>query len=288
MEMFFKDLPMEEDPIFQAFLQESHGNPTLLLDWQSSQQSQLKTSKPKKSHHWHLIALIVLLALLLVAFMYQKQIQFYFIEQVDSAEPLRTVLPVEQALKLEKEEIQSTKILKQKDVIAVKSSLQSTLAKDKLPREALLEAPKDSTSDTVFAVLTALESSLPTKGTQPTSPQSSSQSVIQEEVDVVTEAKISANNNLNQQTVEVPEVTKLPIKSELIEQSAETTNQELDLSPTEWLLTQQDSVWAIQLLAVKDKSIANSFVLANEFKDCLLYTSPSPRDRQKSRMPSSA
>ena len=25
-----------------------------------------------------------------------------------------------------------------------------------------------------------------------------------------------------------------------------------------------------------------------KFKDCLLYTSPSPRDRQKSRMPSSA
>ena len=25
-----------------------------------------------------------------------------------------------------------------------------------------------------------------------------------------------------------------------------------------------------------------------DFKDCLLYTSPSPRDRQKSRMPSSA
>ena len=25
-----------------------------------------------------------------------------------------------------------------------------------------------------------------------------------------------------------------------------------------------------------------------EMKDCLLYTSPSPRDRQKSRMPSSA
>ena len=26
----------------------------------------------------------------------------------------------------------------------------------------------------------------------------------------------------------------------------------------------------------------------NTFADCLLYTSPSPRDRQKSRMPSSA
>ena len=29
-------------------------------------------------------------------------------------------------------------------------------------------------------------------------------------------------------------------------------------------------------------------VIENEYGDCLLYTSPSPRDRQKSRMPSSA
>ena len=28
--------------------------------------------------------------------------------------------------------------------------------------------------------------------------------------------------------------------------------------------------------------------LTTEMRDCLLYTSPSPRDRQKSRMPSSA
>ena len=28
--------------------------------------------------------------------------------------------------------------------------------------------------------------------------------------------------------------------------------------------------------------------LSVQFSDCLLYTSPSPRDRQKSRMPSSA
>ena len=32
---------------------------------------------------------------------------------------------------------------------------------------------------------------------------------------------------------------------------------------------------------------ANLFAL-KEFGNCLLYTSPSPRDRQKSRMPSSA
>ena len=34
--------------------------------------------------------------------------------------------------------------------------------------------------------------------------------------------------------------------------------------------------------------VAPRILLANQLCDCLLYTSPSPRDRQKSRMPSSA
>ena len=32
----------------------------------------------------------------------------------------------------------------------------------------------------------------------------------------------------------------------------------------------------------------NAILTSNKHKTCLLYTSPSPRDRQKSRMPSSA
>ena len=271
MAMFFKDLPMEEDPIFQSFLQESHGNPALLLEWQASQQSQLRAPQSKKSYRWHLTALTVLLALLLVAFMYQKQIQFYFSEQVDRAEPLGTVLSAEQVLKAENVETQATKVLEQRNVTVVKPSVEANEKKGELPRETLVEAPKDSTSDTVFAVLTALESSLPAKDVQITSLQNGSQSVTLEEVDLVEETNISANRNLDKQTVEAPEATELPNKSELIEQSAETKNQELDLSPTEWLLTQQDSVWAIQLLAVKDKAIANSFVLANELKDVYIY-----------------
>ena len=35
-------------------------------------------------------------------------------------------------------------------------------------------------------------------------------------------------------------------------------------------------------------TLNNLKVTEEEFDDCLLYTSPSPRDRQKSRMPSSA
>ena len=39
---------------------------------------------------------------------------------------------------------------------------------------------------------------------------------------------------------------------------------------------------------IKEKNISFDIHFTSELKSCLLYTSPSPRDRQKSRMPSSA
>ena len=45
----------------------------------------------------------------------------------------------------------------------------------------------------------------------------------------------------------------------------------------------------IELLGTEVKSIRNGKAnLRDGYCSCLLYTSPSPRDRQKSRMPSSA
>ena len=41
------------------------------------------------------------------------------------------------------------------------------------------------------------------------------------------------------------------------------------------------ALWVINLMT-------KNYSLEESFKSCLLYTSPSPRDRQKSRMPSSA
>ena len=38
----------------------------------------------------------------------------------------------------------------------------------------------------------------------------------------------------------------------------------------------------------KDFPFSRTFDMLNTYMSCLLYTSPSPRDRQKSRMPSSA
>ena len=45
-----------------------------------------------------------------------------------------------------------------------------------------------------------------------------------------------------------------------------------------------------ELAKVKDRlaELQNAKKASRQMYDCLLYTSPSPRDRQKSRMPSSA
>ena len=47
------------------------------------------------------------------------------------------------------------------------------------------------------------------------------------------------------------------------------------------------SVLALQMIAEEDLLLSRS-MNADEFNDCLLYTSPSPRDAHESRMPSSA
>ena len=41
-------------------------------------------------------------------------------------------------------------------------------------------------------------------------------------------------------------------------------------------------------LKVNSPKSSTPFIVKGNYKNCLLYTSPSPRDRQKSRMPSSA
>ena len=42
------------------------------------------------------------------------------------------------------------------------------------------------------------------------------------------------------------------------------------------------------ILQDNQQRAADAIMYNNEYSDCLLYTSPSPRDRTRSRMPSSA
>src|SRR5674476_375603 len=92
------------------------------------------------------------------------------------------------------------------------------------------------------------------------------------------------------------------IEARLKEVLIETSNSikidiiEMEIMPDRvHLLLEVDPQYGIHK-AIKHLKGRSSFVLRNEFKElttklptlwtCLLYTSPSPRDRQKSRMPS--
>ena len=46
--------------------------------------------------------------------------------------------------------------------------------------------------------------------------------------------------------------------------------------------------WSDENIRVISKMLQDDYLVEGELRSCLLYTSPSPRDRQKSRMPSSA
>ena len=68
-----------------------------------------------------------------------------------------------------------------------------------------------------------------------------------------------------------PEIRTGEMKGDKIQLEAET----------ELVITREDVEGTTEMISVSYKDLAQDM-------DCLLYTSPSPRDRQKSRMPSSA
>ena len=57
--------------------------------------------------------------------------------------------------------------------------------------------------------------------------------------------------------------------------------------PIQWALLEGDQETGVGIMAMEE-GLDTGPVLLEQRTPCLLYTSPSPRDRQKSRMPSSA
>ncbi|NMM40328.1 AAA family ATPase [Pseudoalteromonas arctica] len=72
MKCYFNDLPYDEDPVFQTFLREAHGNPSLLLAWQPTQHTAKVVVPDKMSWRVHLITLLVIIMLLIIGFLYQS------------------------------------------------------------------------------------------------------------------------------------------------------------------------------------------------------------------------
>ncbi|MFC3034124.1 SPOR domain-containing protein [Pseudoalteromonas fenneropenaei] len=77
MSWYFKDLPMAEDPIYQAFLASAQGNPALLLAWQAEQHSTELRPKTTVKWHWHLLIGAALMGAIAIGLLYQKELKSF-------------------------------------------------------------------------------------------------------------------------------------------------------------------------------------------------------------------
>ncbi|MBE0366568.1 AAA family ATPase [Pseudoalteromonas aurantia] len=238
MKMFFKQLPVDEDPIFQTFLSASHGNPAILLDWQPETQQLEKPGSSKFiKMQWHLTLLTVLLALLMVAFVYQKEITSLIPEMSEEKAVVNTVLP-------------STRILKtplHSHELIIGDGSKTEISDDVLNGTAgvsigdALEVQNKTETSAIFSALTH-------------TPQKA-------EVD-----KIVTDNKPKQLSVAVTSELRKEESAEFLElnevvadvESVSVVDDHLNL------LSEPDSNWVIQLLAVKDKAIAEAFISAHE------------------------
>lgn len=97
MKWYFDNLPIDEDPIYQTFLAESHGNPSLLLAWQPTEHSAKVVHKQRIAWHVHLTALLFIIMLLIIGFLYKSDMtelwQDYY--KTETNTPIATALPVE-------------------------------------------------------------------------------------------------------------------------------------------------------------------------------------------------
>lgn len=243
MKMFFSQLPVEEDPIFQAFLNESHGNPAVLLDWRSEEQ-QLAQPKPSKyaKAQWHLSLLTVLLALLMIAFVYKKEIS-ELVPDKSGQSVIDTVLSSELVF-----------TAKAANVVAVPSvqEVASTVELDAIndedqPLIVVNDIPEvvqniGSGQRRVAAVLSALTETLDDE-------------VSEDEVESnLAEGTLEVNKS-----IEPPVLKDVETKRDIISSENIVSAEHSHLS----LLAQADTNWAIQLLAVKDKVIADGFITKN-------------------------
>ena len=85
---YFAKLPYDEDPVFQAFLAEARGNPSLLLAWQADEHVAGVVVKDKVSWRLHIIILMFIIMFLIIGFLYKSDMtqwwqQYYEQEDIE-------------------------------------------------------------------------------------------------------------------------------------------------------------------------------------------------------------
>ena len=98
MGWYFEKLPHDEDPVFQAFLAEANGNPSLLLAWQQDEYIADIKVKDKVSWRVHLLVLMLLIMLLIIGLLYKSDMSDWWQKHYEQGtiEVDSTAIPVSQ------------------------------------------------------------------------------------------------------------------------------------------------------------------------------------------------
>lgn len=253
MKMFFKQLPLDEDPIFQTFLTAARGNPAVLLDWRAQDQ---QLAEPRKSYftklQWHFTLLTVLVAMLMVAFVYKKEMRNLLPSETLNNNSVDTVIESRDILSTQDGSIgvEAEVLLSEADDIP------QPLGKPSQSNEVIdtgnqlpFEQPNEQHVDAVLSALIEPELNKP-------------------ELSVVSHDEEHLGSGL---LVENEENSSLTGDLSLVQVTS--NNEQVDLHNHEQLLALADTAWSIQLLAVKDKQIAKTFMAHNQqyIKNLNLY-----------------
>ena len=100
MGWYFEKLPHDEDPVFQAFLAEANGNPSLLLAWQQDEYIADVKVKDKVSWRVHLLVLMLLIMFLIIGLLYKSDMSDWWQKHYEQGtiEVDSTAIPVRQAI----------------------------------------------------------------------------------------------------------------------------------------------------------------------------------------------
>jgi DamX protein len=249
MQWYFKNLPLDEDPVFNAFIESTKGNPALLLSWQPKEQSLDLQAKPKTNWLWHFVGLALVLTLLAVGLLYKTELESLLPKQDNSPEPA-LVLP-----SLIPDESEQTEASKPVDEQPNLNTVISTSVAMDIHAEELNAAVRND----VGGILAELEGVPNQTQGKPVSDDSSAVNAL------VTKALEQNNTQSETQLQEgASSVIQQEIPSEQgVQTELPTAEHRHALNDSEWFLALAASDWTIQVMAVKDEKDAQSFLDSN-------------------------
>lgn len=252
MQWYFKNLPLDEDPVFNAFIESTKGNPALLLSWQPKEQSLDLQAKPRTSWLWHFVGLALVLTSLAVGLLYQKELASLLPKQDDSPEPA-VVLPnvsQNQAAPLAAEVV---------DELAAPISATPPTAQSEAPVESqaqvITENLNASVRNDVGGILADLENSADVSASQKTAEDSPLQQSLTKDV---SEPLIIESVIMEQPPISAPVVQHNSGQGS--QTIAEQQPQVHALNDSAWFLALAATDWTVQVMAVTDIKDAQSFI----------------------------